>query len=149
MNKSIPLVLSAVILVSGVASFIRYDNKGYYYGSDCIVCDSSIPFGLKPGFSAGYPQTFTLPDRQGFELVGSGFQCERTNFKINTISQYGYTRNALIVKCTDSANYDRYLISYETGHTDKPGNQTISFENISADSPERILTKYQWYKLDE
>jgi hypothetical protein len=93
-------------------SYLRYEIKGYYYGFGCTFCNKTLPYNIKPKYIFDYPQSLVLLDDDDYELVGGGFSYETTNFKIKDLLDYGYNDTSIVVKCTDSSNNVRYLMSY-------------------------------------
>ena len=127
--------------------YFKYDSKGYEYGLGCSFCNNTMPYNLKPHDGSNF--SFTLKDEDDFELVGKGFRYETTNFKIKDFLTYGNNDTSVIVKCTDSLNTVKYLISYETKYKNKRGNQEISFKDLSINDFERVQANYQWVEIDE
>jgi hypothetical protein len=106
-----------------------------------------MPYNLKP--HDGFDFSFTLNDEDGFELVGIGFRYRKSSFTIKNFLAYGYNDTSVIVKCTDSLNAVKYLISYETGYKSKKGNPEISFKDLSNGDFEQIKNNYKWIDIDE
>ena len=149
MKKKGILVTLGVLFILYITFFIRYDNKRNEYGWGCIVCNDKIPYNIKPKFIAEYPRNFVLMDSDDFELVGSGFRYQKTNFKINKFLVYGYNDSSILIKCTDSLNNIKYLISYETGYKNDLGNPEISFEDITKEGLEKNKEDFNWVELNE
>lgn len=147
MKKKTSFLFLIVSFIVCVILYLRYDGKGYNYGLGCNFCNKTMPYNLKPQADRYY--SFDLLDDDGFELVGSGFRYETTNFKINNFLGYGYNDNSVLVKCTDSLNNIKYLTSYETGYKSKKGNPEISFKDLSNKDFEQVKDKYQWFEIDE
>jgi hypothetical protein len=138
-----------MLLVLCCVLYLKYDRKGYFLGIECLVCNGKLPYQLKPEYKKGYLGGLKLLDKEGFELVGSGFRFENMNSKILNIISYGYSSNSLIVKCTDSLNTIRYLISYETKYLNDNGSPDISFKSIEYADYEKIKGDFKWLNVDE
>lgn len=129
--------------------YLRYDSKGYDYGLDCSFCNKDMPYGLIPKFNSDYPQNFVLLDEDGFELAGIGFSYRQGSFKIKNVLGYGYNDISVVLKCRDSFNNIKYLVSYETGYKSEKGNPAISFMDIDNIEYNSIKDNYQWVEIDE
>lgn len=149
MKKLIGLSLFAVSFIVFVVLYFNYDKKGYLYGYGCNFCNEKLPYNLQPVFYPEYPQRFYLLDEDSLELVGNGFRYRQSNFTVKDFLAYGYNDTSVIVKCTDSLNTTKYLISYETKYKSKKGNPTISFKDINDSYFEQVKNKYQWVEIDE
>jgi hypothetical protein len=106
-----------------------------------------LPYNLLPVRNTEYPQSFYLKDEDDFELVGVGFKYYTSSFTIKDFLGYGYNNSSVIVKCTDSLNVIKYLISYETKYKSKKGNPQISFKDLSESDFEQIKSRYQWSEV--
>lgn len=149
MKKTTSFLLLIVSFIVCVILYLRYDDKGYNYGLGCNFCNKTMLNKLVPKYNSHYPQNFVLLDEDGFELVGKGFRYETTNFKIKDFLAYGYNDTSVLVKCTDSLNTIKYLVSYETGYKSKKGNLEISFKDLNNKDFEQVKDKYQWFEIDE
>lgn len=141
-------ILLGVFLLGLIPLYINYDRKGYYYGLECNFCKKDMPYGLTPVFYSDYPQRFYLLDDDDLELVGSGFRYRQSSFKVKDFLAYGYNDTSVLVKCTDSLNTIKYLVSYEIVNKNKKGNPEISFKDLSDSDLEQIKNNYQWVDLD-
>ncbi len=130
-----------------VSLYLVYDVKSYDYGFGCTFCNKTMPYNLKPHDGSEF--SFTLNDDDDFELVGIGFRYRKSSFKIKNFLAYGYNDTSVIVKCTDSLNTVKYLISYETGYKSKKGNPEISFKDLGNRDFEKVKEKYQWFEVDK
>lgn len=148
-KKLIVLSLFVVSFIVFVVLYFNYDKKGYLYGYGSNFCNVKLPYGLEPKFILEYPQTFYLLDEDDFELIGSGFRFYNSEFKIKSLLSYGYNDTSVIVKCADSLNAIRYLISFVTEYKSKKGNPTISFKDIDESYFKQIKNKYEWVVIDE
>lgn len=149
MKKRIWLILPILSLIAFAFLYLVYDSKGFEYGLGCNVCNKQMPYSLKPVFHSGYPQSFYLKDEDDFELVGVGFSYRENSFTIKNLIAYGYNDTSVVVKCTDSLNTIKYLISYATGYKSKKGNPEISFKNLNNSDFEKVKDKYQWFDIDK
>lgn len=149
MKKTLSFILFGVTLIVCVLLFLKYDSKGYDYGFDCTFCNKKMPYNLEPKFTSNYPQRFYLLNEDKFELIGIGFKFYGSSFTIKDFLAYGYNDTSVVVKCTDSLNTIKYLISYETGYKSEKGNPEISFKDLSISDFEQIKDKYQWFEVDE
>lgn len=147
MKKRIGLVLSIVSFIVFTSVYFYYDSKGYEYGLGCNFCSKKMPYNLKP--HGGSEFSFTLKDEDDFELIGKGFKFYSSSFTIKDFLAYGYNDTSVVVKCTDSLNTSKYLISYETKYKSKKGNPKISFKNLSNSDFKQIKDKYQWFEVDK
>jgi len=129
--------------------YLKYDSKGYEYGLGCNFCNKKLPYNLVPVSNSEYPQSFYLNDEDDFELVGIGFSYRKNSFKIKNFLAYGYKDTSVVVKCTDSLNTIKYLVSYETDYKNKKGNPVIGFKDLSNSDFEQVKEKYQWFEIDE
>lgn len=132
-----------------VLLYFIYDSTGYHYGVGCSFCNKNMPYELTPKINSDYPQSFTLLDEDGFEITGVGFRYRQSNFKIKKILCYGYNDTSVLLKCTDSLNNIKYLVSYETGEKSDKGIPAISFKDIDYESYYQIENNYQWIEIDE
>jgi hypothetical protein len=149
MRKRIWIILPIISFIVFVSLYLVYDSKGYEYGLGCDFCNKSMPYNLEPMFYSGYPQSFYLKDEDDFELVGSGFRYQTTDFAIKDFMAYGYNDTSVIAKVTDSLTNVKYLISYETGYKSKKGNPEISFKELSNNDFEQVKDKYKWFEVDK
>ncbi|MDQ7960193.1 hypothetical protein [Flavobacterium lindanitolerans] len=150
MKKIKWIILFAISFILCVLFYIKYDSKGYEYGLGCNYCNKKMPYHLTPYDERdGSRFSFTLKDEDDFELVGTGFRYQTTNFEIKNLLAYGYNNTSVIVKCTDSLNTVRYLISFETGYTSKKGNPEISFKDLSINDFQKVKDKYNWFEIDK
>lgn len=149
MRKIIVSILPIISFIVFALLYIVYDNEGYEYGFGNNFCNKKMPYNLKPIFYSQYPQRFYLLNEDDFELVGIGFRYETTNFEIKNLLAFGYNDTSVVVKCIDSLNNVRYLISYETSNKSKKGNPEISFKELRNSEVEKANNKYQWFKVDE
>jgi hypothetical protein len=147
MRKSLIFIALSALLILFVFFYLKNDSDSFYYGYDCKFCSKYLPYNLKPQFYFEYPQKFVLLDEDEFELVNSGFRYETCNFKIKDFLAYGYNDNIVIIKCTDSINNIKYLISYETGDKSKNGNPEISFKDLSEESFKKVKEKLEWFEV--
>lgn len=146
MKKVIGFGVSFVVFV---LLHLNYDSKGYRYGLECSFCNKNMPYGLTPKQNSDYPQSFYLLDEDDFELTGIGFRHRQSSFKIKNFLGYGYNDTSVLLKCTDSLNNIKYLVSYETGYKSKKGNPSISFKDIDNNEYIQIKDSYQWIEIDE
>lgn len=149
MKKLLELLLFGISFIVFVVLYLNYDKKSYYFGYECNFCNEKLPYNLQPKFDLEYPQTFYLLDEDKFELIGIGFRFYSSSFKIKDFIAYGYNDTSVVVKCTDSLNNVKYLVSYETDYKSKNGNPTISFKDLSNNDFEQLQEKYQWFEIDE
>lgn len=147
MKKIVGFIVFVGLFIIFVLLYLSYDNKGYNYGLGCDFCNRHMPYGLTPKINFDYPQNFVLLDEDGIELVGNGFRY--SSFKIKNFLGYGYNNTSVLLKCTDSLNNVRYLMSYETGYKSKKGNSAILFKNIENTKYNQIKNDYQWIEIDE
>lgn len=147
MKKYVLVILFSASFIICSIFFLRYDKVGFYYGLDCSFCKERLPYNLKP--NDGEQFSFTLKDEDDFELVGSRFRYITTNFTIKDFVAYGYNDTSVVIKCTDSLNTIRYLISYETSYKSKKGNPEISFKDLNDSNFESVKDKYQWFEVDK
>ncbi|MHC5310114.1 hypothetical protein ACYSNM_08585 [Myroides sp. LJL116] len=138
-----------VLFIVFVLLYFKYDSKGYSYGLECSLCNKNMPYGITPKIAFDYPQGFFLLDEDKFELVGVGFRFYNTGFKIKRFLGYGYNDTSVLLKCTDSLNNIKYLVSYEAGYKNKKGNPTISFKEIDNGEHGKIKDSYQWVEIDQ
>lgn len=132
-----------------VVLYLNYDSKGHLYGLGCCFCDKNLPYGLSPKQHSDYRQSFVLLDEDGFELVGSGFRHMQGSFRIKNLLDYAYNDTSVLLKCTDSLNNIKYLVSYETGYKSNKGNPAVSFKDIDNGEFGKIKESYQWVGIDE
>jgi hypothetical protein len=149
MKSLIGITLSVLLFIVFTLLYLNYDKKSYNYGNGCDFCSKKLPYNLVPKFYRDYPQRFYLLDDDGFELVGSGFRYETTNFTVTDFLAYGYNDTSIIAKCTDSLKNIKYLISYKTGYISKKGNPEISFKDLSNSKFEQTKNNYQWVDVDK
>lgn len=149
MKKIIKFILLVILFIISILLYLIYDKKGYSYGLGCSFCNKNMPYGLTPKINSDYPQNFVLLDEDGFELTGNGFRHEQSNFKIKIFLGYGYNNTSVLLKCTDSLNNPKYLVSYETDYKSNKGNPTISFKDIENIEYNQIKDNYQWINIDE
>jgi|GEM_PF-713618 len=141
--------LTLFFLIMFCVLFCIYDKKGTHYGLECTFCSKTMPYNLKPRYYTTYPQRFYLLDEDGYELIGIGFKFRNSDFKIKDFLSYGYNDTSVIVKCTDSLNNVRYLISYETSHKSSRGNPVILFRSIDNEEYNRLKYCYQWIEINK
>ena len=127
--------------------YLKYDSKGYEYGLGSNFCRNKLPYNLIPQIDRY--GSFTLNDEDYFELIGSGFEYNKSSFVIKNLLAFGYNDTSVVVKCTDSLNIIRYLASYETGYKSKKGNPEISFKDLGNSDFEQVKEKYKWVEIDE
>ncbi len=149
MKKVIEFIVLGVVFFVLVLLYIIYDRTGYHYGLECSFCNKNMPYGLTPKINSDYPQSFVLLDEDGFELTGSGFRHRQSSFKIKNFLGYGYNDTSVLLKCTDSLNNIKYLVSYEIGYKSDKENPVISFKDINYNEYSQIKNNYQWIKIDE
>jgi hypothetical protein len=149
MKKVIEFIVFGVLFFVLVLLYFRYDNTGYHYGLECSFCNKNMPYGLTPKIKFDYLQSLVLLDEDGFELTGIGFRHRQSSFKIKNFLGYGYNDTSVLLKCTDSLNNIKYLVSYETGFKSDKGNPAISFKDIYNDEYSQIKDNYQWIEIDE
>lgn len=147
MKSIISFIVFGVSFFLFLLLYLNYDSKGYHYGLGCRFCNEKMPYNLKP--HDGPQFSFTLKDEDDFELVGIGFRYRKNSFKIKDFLAYGYNDTSVIVKCTDSLNISKYLISYETSYKSKKGNPEISFKDLSNYDFEQLNVKYQWFEVNK
>lgn len=149
-NSKVRKIIAFFFVLLGVLSvlfYLKYDSKGYDYGLGCTFCNKTMPYNLKPQTDRYY--SFVLLDEDDFELTGSGFRHRQSSFKIKNFLGYGYNDTSVLLKCTDSLNNLKYLISYETGYKSNKGNPAISFKDIENSEYNQIKGNYQWIEIDE
>ncbi len=149
MKKNVWNILFSISFIICTILYLRYDKIGFQYGLECSFCDKMLPYNLLPVRNTEYPQSFYLKDEDDFELVGVGFKYYTSSFTIKDFLGYGYNNSSVIVKCTDSLNVIKYLISYETKYKSKKGNPQISFKDLSESDFEQIKSRYQWLEVDK
>ena len=88
-------------------------------------------------------------NEDGFELTGIGFRYRQSSFRIKILLGYGYNDTSVLLKCMDSLNNIKYLVSYETGYKSDKGHPAISFKDIDNDEYSQIKDNYQWTEIDE
>lgn len=147
MKKLTGLLFLGASFILCTLLYIRYDSKGYDYGFDCIFCKERMPYGLKPQMDRYY--SFYLLDEDGFELTGRGFRHRQSSFKIKNFLGYGYNDSSVLIKCTDSLNNIKYLVSYETGYKSNKGNPAISFKDINNIEYNQIKDSYHWIEINK
>ena len=148
MRKYILSILGVCCIVFALL-YVKYDKQSWAYGLDCYFCKNNLPYGITPKYNTRYPQNFVLFDDDDFELIGSGFRFYRSSFTIKKFLSYGYTDTSIIVKCTDSLNNIKYLISYVTEYKSKNGNSEIGFQDLSDTCFQEINHNYIWYNVDK
>jgi hypothetical protein len=144
MKRNPWIILFSISFIICTILYLRYDKIGFQTGLDCIFCDKKLPYNLLPLRHSEYPHRFYLNDEDDFELVGVGFKYYTSSFTIKDFLGYGYNNSSVIVKCTDSLNGIKYLISYETKYRSKKGNPLISFKDLSESDFEQVKSKYEW-----
>jgi hypothetical protein len=149
MNKVTGFIVFVVLFIVSILLYLRYDTKGYSYGLECSFCNKNMPYGLTPKINSDYPQSFVLLDEDEFELVGSGFRFYGSSFKIKNFLGYGYNDTSVLLKCTDSLDNLKYLVSYETAYKSNKGNPAISFKDLENSEYNRMKDNYQWIEIDE
>lgn len=147
MKKNVLILLFSTSFIICTIFYLKYDKVGFHYGLECSFCNEKMPYNLKPHDGGQF--SFTLKNEDDFELVGSRFKYETTNFTIKNFLAYGYNDTSVVVKCTDSLNTIRYLTSYETGYKSEKGNPEISFKDLSNSDFEQVKDKYQWYEVSK
>ena len=147
MRKHIALIILILLFILNLLLLLKYDKQGYYFGLDCIFCKKDIPFKISPKLDRY--SVFSLIDEDGFEIIGKGFRYNRTDFTIKDFSAYGYNDTSIMIKCTDSLNNWKYLVSYKTGYNSKKGNLEISFRDLNTNNFKIEKEKYQWIEIDE
>jgi hypothetical protein len=147
MKKNVLIILFSASFIISTIFYLKYDKVGFYYGLECSFCNEKLPYNLKPHDGGQF--SFTLNDEDDFELVGSRFRYQTTNFTIKDFLAYGYNDTSVVVKCTDSLNTIKFLTSYETGYKSKKGNPEISFKDLSNTDFEQVKSKYQWYEVSK
>lgn len=147
MKKLTGLLFLGVSFILCILLYMKYDSKGYDYGFGCVFCEERMPYGLKPQIDIY--GSFYLLDEDGFELTGSGFRYRQSSFKIKNFLGYGYNDTSVLLKCTDSLNNIKYLVSYETGYKSNKGNPTISFKDINDIEYNQIKYSYQWVEINK
>ena len=60
-----------------------------------------------------------------------------------------YNDTSVLLKCTDSLNNIKYLVSYETGYNRNKGHPDISFKDIDNDEYNKIKDNYQCIEIDK
>lgn len=147
MNKLTGLLFLVASFILCTLLYIRYDSLGCDYGFGCIFCKERMPYGLKPHIDKY--SSFSLLDEDGFELTGSGFRHRQSSFKIKNFLGYGYNDSSVLLKCTDSLNNIKYLVSYETGYKNNKGNLAVSFKDINNIEQSEIMDTYQWVEINK
>lgn len=71
------------------------------------------------------------------------------SFRIKNFLGYAYNDTSVLLKCTDSLNNIKYLVSYETGYNRNKGHSDISFKDIDNDEYNKIKDNYQCIEIDE
>jgi len=147
MRKYFLSILGACCIVFALL-YVKYDKQCGVYGLDSYFSNNNLPYGITPKFKTWYPQNFVLfDDDDDFELIGIGFRFYRSSFIIKDFLSYGYNDTSIIVKCTDSLNNIRYLISYITEYKSINGNSEIGFQDLSDTCFQKINHKYKWYNV--
>ncbi|MDY6294010.1 MAG: hypothetical protein SPL78_07920 [Bacteroidales bacterium] len=149
MKKVKEFIVLGVLFFVFVLLYFIYDSTGYHYGLDCSFCYKKMPYGLTPKINFDYPQSFVLLDENGFVIAGIGVRHRQSNFEIKNFLGYGYNDTSVLLKCTDSLNNIKYLVSYETGYKSDKGNPAISFKDIDYYGYSQIKNNYQWFEIDE
>jgi hypothetical protein len=147
MKKLIVFLLFGASFILCTLLYLKYDSKGFDYGFGCIFCEERMPYGLTPQIDRYY--LVYLLDEDGFELTGSGFRHRQSSFKIKNFLGYGYNDSSVLLKCTDSLNNIKYLVSYETGYKTDKGNLAISFKDINDIEYSQIKDSYQWVEINK
>lgn len=138
-----------VLFLVLVLLYLRYDKIGYYYGVECSFCNKNMPYGLTPKINFDYPQSLYLLDEDDFELAGAGFRYKQSSFRIKTFCGYAYNDTSVLLKCTDSLNNIKYLVSYKTDYSNDKGRSNISFKEIDNYECNIIKDNYQWIEYNE
>ena len=81
--------------------------------------------------------------------MGIGFRYKQSSFRIKNFLGYAYNDTSVLLKCTDSLNNIKYLVSYETGYNRNKGHPDISFKDIDNDEYNKIKDNYQCIEIDE
>lgn len=144
MKKLLPIISFGVLFCMSVLCFLKYDNNRFDYGWNCDFCNNKLPYNLEHKFNEEDTKRFYLFDEDDLELVGNGFKFYSNSFTIKDFLGYGYNDTSVVVKCTDSLNTIKYLISYETKYKSKKGNPEISFKDLSNSDFEQVKGKYNW-----
>lgn len=147
MKKFLSILFLGILICLFGFLYVKYDNMSYALGYKCTFCNESLPYNLKPKFDFEYPQKFILLDEDDFELLGKGFKFYSNSFTINDFLAYGYNETSVLVKCTDSTNAMKYLISYETKYKNNKGNPEISFKDLSHSDFDKIKNSYKWFEV--
>jgi hypothetical protein len=146
-SRNVLLVTAIVFMVICIQLILKYDKEKYYYGLGCTFCPENMPFNLSPNMDRY--SSFTLLDEDGFEIVGIGFRHKKSSFCINDILSYGYNDTSVVIRCTDSLNTIRHLVSYETKYLSSKGTPSVSFREIEYHELGIIKGHYNWVNLDE
>lgn len=148
-NKAI-IITSISFLLFGIFCsllYLKYDSTGYEYGLNCNFCNKQIPYNLIP--QSDRYGSFTLNDEEGFELIGIGFKYKKSSFVIKNFLAYGYIDTSIIVKCTDSLNNLKYLVSYEIRYKNNNGKPIISFKDLENNMYNQIKSNYRWIEINQ
>lgn len=81
----------------------------------------------------------------GFAVI----RYKQSSFRIKNFLGYAYNDTSVLLKCTDSLNNIKYLVSYETGYNRNKGHPDISFKDIDNDEYNKIKDNYQCIEIDE
>jgi hypothetical protein len=141
------IILFSFSLIVCVLFYLKYDCEGYEYGLGYNFCNKKMPYNLKP--HNGTQFSFTLKDEDDYELVGIGFSYRKSSIKIKDFLAFGYNDTSVVIKCTDSLNTIKYLISYETGYKNKNDNPEISFKDLRNIDYEKVKDKYKWHEVSK
>jgi hypothetical protein len=142
------IIITFCFVIAIICSFLYliYDSKGFEYGLGCNFCNKKLPNNLTPIIDRY--DSFTLNDNDDLELIGTGFGYKKSSFIIKNIISYGYNETSIIVKCTDSLNVNKYLISCVKKHNNKIDNQHITFKEIDYQEYNRVYNSYKWTELN-
>jgi hypothetical protein len=144
LKKLFPYIIYGLFFCISIFCFIKYDSERFDYGWQCNFCNKKLPYNLVHKFYDDSPLNFVLIDEDDFELAGVGFKYYTNSFTIKDFLGYSYNDTSIILKCTDSLNAIKYLISYQTKYRSKKGNPEISFKDLSNSDFEKVNEKYSW-----
>jgi hypothetical protein len=144
MKKLFPIIVFGILFCISVLFFLKYDSKRFDYGWNCDFCNKKLPYNLEHKFNEDDINKFCLLDEDDLELIGNGFKFYSSSFTIKNFIAYGFNDNSVVVKCKDSLNTIKYLISYETKYKSKKANPEISFKDLSNNDFEQVKEKYSW-----
>jgi hypothetical protein len=143
--------MCSILLIVSILFFIKYDKKGYNYGLDCYFCKKNLPFKMQPLYVLEYPQRFILIDficKDGYSVaIGTGIRHSHSSFIIKDFLSYGYNDTSIVVKCKDSLNNIKYLISYTKYDIDNC-TPSVHFQDLSSARYQEINNNYEWYNVD-